>query len=272
MIIAIPTGNLYKIYPRSNRYYIKPNNICKELVVYGTNLESNVNIPIYTNIVKSIVNIPNNLFYIIVGILLTDGYIEYLSKKKLDKKLDININSRFRLKQSINHSEYLIYVFQLLSHYCISYPKLKIDKANGKSYTQLEFTTRSLPCFTVLRRIFYKGRIKIVPNNLYDLLNYESLAHIIICNSSFVKGGGLILNLQSFKVKELILIINVLKIKFDLNCILHKSRDSYSIYIRVESVKRLYTHINKYILPSIKYKFDYKLIQKYDYFYNNYIK
>lgn len=93
-----------------------------------------------------------------------------------------------------------------------------------------------------------------------------------MCDGSFIKGGGLNLNLQSYLIKELILIINILKIKFDLNCTLHKSRNSYTIYIRVESIKRLYTHINKYILSSIKYKFHYKLIQKYDYYYNNHIK
>lgn len=262
IIIDIYKGNLYDIYPRSNRNYIQPNNINKELVVYGYNLESCVGIPLYTNIVKHIVGIPNNILYIITGILLTDGWIDYLSKKDLDKKTIIEINCRFRLKQSIIHSEYLIYVFILLSHYCISYPKIKIAKVKGKSYNQLEFYTRSLPCFTILRYIFYNGRVKIVPNNLYDLLNYESLAHIIICDGSFVKGGGLYLNLQSFLTKELIFIINILKIKFNLNCLLHKSRNKYLIYIRVESVKRLFPIIYKYILPSIRYKFDIILWQK----------
>jgi len=264
-------GNLYKIYPKSNRFYIKPNNICKELVVYGTNLESNITKPIYTKIVKSIVNIPNNILYIIVGILLTDGTIEYNSKKNIHNKNIIDINSRFRLKQSINHSEYLIYVYQLLSHYCISPPKLKIDKLNNKSYSQLEFYTRALPCFTILRKHFYNGRIKIVPNDLYNLLNYESLAHIIMCDGSFVKGGGIYLNLQSFKLKELIFIMNIFKIKFNLDCTLHKSRNSYLIYIKIKSVKYLYPYIYKYIVPSIKYKFDKKLTIKYDYYYKNVI-
>lgn len=266
-------GDLYKIYPRSNRFYIKPNNICKELVLYGTNLESNVNKSNYTSIVKSIVNIPNNILYIIVGILLTDGTIEYCSKRNNISITDnININSRFRLKQSLKHSEYLIYVYQLLSHYCISPPKLKIAHLNGKSFAQLDFYTRALPCFTILKKHFYKGRVKIVPNDLYDLLNYESLAHIIMCDGSFVKGGGIYLNLQSFNLKQLIFILNILKIKFNLDCTLNKSRSSYIIYIKVKSVQKLYPYIYKYIVPSIKYKFDYKLNIKYDYYYNNVIK
>lgn len=263
-------GSLLDIYPRSNRNYIKPNNINKELVVYGSNLESCVGMPIYTSIVRQIVGIPNNILYIITGILLTDGWIDYMSKKNLDIKTIIEVNCRFRFKQSMNHSEYVIYVFILLSHYCISYPKIKVAWVKGKPYNQLEFYTRSLPCFTVLRKIFYKGssppplrggvatfgRVKIVPNNLYDLLNYESLAHIIICDGSFVKGGGLYLNLQSFLIKELIFIINILKIKFNLNCLLHKSRHQYLIYIRVASVKKLFPIISKYILPCIRHKFD----------------
>ena len=248
-------GNLYEIYPRVNKNYIKPNNIIKDLVVYGSNLETGVGLPQYTNIIKQIVNIPNNIIYIIVGIVLTDGWIEYSSKKDLDKKDILNINSRFRFKQSIIHSEYVIYVFILLSHYCKSIPKLKLARVKGKTYSQLEFYTRALPCFTILRHIFYKGRVKIVPENLYDLLNYESLAHIIMGDGSYSKGGGLTLNLQSFLVKELIFIINILKIKFNLDCLLHKSRHQYAIYIRVKSVNILYPKIKIYILPSIIYKF-----------------
>lgn len=264
-LIIMPDINnisVYKIYPRSKINYIQPNNNIKSITIYGLNLLSNINKPQYTQIVRNIVNIPNNILYILVGILLTDGHISYQSKINIDKKLINNINSYFILKQSIIHSEYLLYVFILLQHYCISGPKLKIDTVKGKKYTQLYFKTISLPCFTILRHHFYNGRIKIVPINLYDLLNYESLAHIIICDGSQIykksnkNMGGIKLNLQSFSCKELIFIINILKIKFNLDCTLHKSRSSYTIYINTKSIKLLYPHIKKYIVPSIQYKFN----------------
>lgn len=252
--------NYYNKYNNNNnKYYIINNNI-KDLVIYGLNLESNVNKPNFLKDIINIINIPNNLLYIIVGILLIDGQINYSSKKNLDNKNIIDINCKFKLKLSIKNKEYLIYVYKLLEHYCISIPKLKKDIKRGKEYLKLEFYTRSLPCFTLLRKHFYKGRIKIVPNDLYDLLNYESLAHIIICNSSFIKNKGIYLNILSFLLKEIIFIINIFIIKFNLNCTLHKlNNNNYIIYIKFKSIKLLYNNIKNYILPSIKYKFYYKL-------------
>ena len=103
----------------------------------------------------------------------------------------------------------------------------------------------ALPCFSLLRYKFYDHRIKIIPDDIYDYLNYESLAHMIMCDGSF-SSKGLTLNLQSFTLKELILLLNVLKIKFDLDCTIHKSRHQYVLYIRVKSVNKLYKNIYKY--------------------------
>lgn len=230
--------NLIKIFKKSNPNYIKPNIICKKLVIYGTNLESNIDNNKYTSIVSYMINIPNSFLYIMTGIILSDGNINIITKNKKKKEgIITTTNSRLYLKQSINHSEYLLYVFNLLSHYCISIPKLKKSYLKGKLFYALEFYTRSLPCFTLLRNIFYIGRIKIIPiskeynslhyNNInydiYDLINYESLAHIIMGDGAFQKGGGITLNLQNFKLIELVHLINVLKVKFDLDCTIHKS-------------------------------------------------
>lgn len=254
--------NLYDLFPRSSREYIKPNNIEKRVVIYGYNLESTLGYKKYTSIVSYMVNIPNNILYPLIGILLSDGSIKTKSgDKKIKEGLKTTINSRFYLKQSLNNAEYLLYAYNLLSHYCISPPKLKKAYLKGKLYYAIEFYTRSLPCFTLLRNKFYNGRIKIIPNDIYDWINNESLAHIIMCNGSFKKGGGIILNLQSFTLKELIFFINVLYIKFGLDCTLYKSRNQYIVYIKVNSVRKLFKEIKPFIVPSMIYKFNKKLYE-----------
>jgi len=255
-------GNLLQIFPRSNNHYVKENNKCKSIVIYGSNLESLVSLPKFTSIVSYMINIPSNILSPLVGILLSDGYIEFKSRKILNSgklrnnngKLYSKINSRFRFKQSIIHSEYLFSVFNILSPYCISYPRLVKTRINRKDFHGIEIITRALPCFTLLRSMFYCGRNKIIPKYIYELLTYEGLAHIIMGDGSF-KHKGIILNLQSYSLKDLILFINVLNFKFNLDCTLHKSRNQYSIYIKVESCRKLYPKLKNYIVPSMRYKF-----------------
>lgn len=246
---------------KNKKYYIEPNRKCKSLVIYGSNLETTIHEKKYSKIITYYINIPHDILYMLVGIILTDGYIEKKSKNK-NKETKFIVNSRFGLKQSLKHVEYVLSVFNRINHYCTSVPKfIKTKSANGNIYYGVELKTRSLPCFTLLKNHFYNGRIKIIPSDLYDLLNYESIAHMIMSDGSFMKGGGIIIHLQAFTLKELIFLLNILKIKFNLDCTLQKNRNQYVLYIGIKSIKLLYPKIKQYIIPSMKYKFDYKLQQ-----------
>ena len=92
------------------------------------------------------------------------------------QKQNLGGKARLFLKQSLARIEYLLFVFMILQHYCKSYPKLVKTQIKGREFYGIEITTRAIPCFTQLRDIFYRGRIKIIPENLYDLLTYEGLA------------------------------------------------------------------------------------------------
>ena len=59
-------------------------NKCKSLVIYGCNLESAVNLPKFTSIVSYMIGLPNNILSPLIGIILSDGYIEYKSRKTLN--------------------------------------------------------------------------------------------------------------------------------------------------------------------------------------------
>ena len=140
------TLNLLERFPRSNKIYLPSNKICKELVIYGSNLSSTVSYPPYTSIVRHMVSIPFNLQSLIIGILISDAWLQI-------NKVG---NTRLFFKQSLNKSEYLFSVFNKLSHYCSAYPYITKTKLNGKIFYGIAFTTRSYPCFTEFYNIFYE--------------------------------------------------------------------------------------------------------------------
>jgi LAGLIDADG DNA endonuclease family len=57
-------------------------------------------------------------------------------------------------------------------------PQSKIVKDNRtkKIYSSISFMTMQLPCFNVFKEIFYVLNVKIVPNNIYELLTPRGLA------------------------------------------------------------------------------------------------
>lgn len=229
--------NVYDIFPIANRFYLEPNTQINTLVIYGSNLLSTVSYPKYTSIVRFITNIAPNKYSIFIGLILSDAWLEI-------NKIG---NVRQGFKQSLKNINYFFYVFNSLSHYCSSYPGTNKDNC-------LYLVTRTYPCMTEFYNIFYKNKIKIVPENLYDLLTYEVQAHWI-CGDGTYKTSGMIIQTDCFSLKEVIFILNILTIKFDLKCSIHFHRGNPILYISSKSIKRIYPKLSKYIPISMRYKF-----------------
>jgi hypothetical protein len=194
--------------------------------------------------------LPNYIQGVIVGLLLSDAWLQ---------KQNVTGQARLGFKQGFVHLSYALEVFFLLSHYFKSYPQVIWSQFKGKAYPALTMTSRSLACFTELYEIFYVvgangKRLKVVPADIYNLINIQALAHWIAGDGSYVKGGGLYLQTQSFTIIDNIRLMNVLTIKFQCVCTLHMQRGLPIIYVSSKSVQRLFPLLLPHMSTSMLYK------------------
>jgi hypothetical protein len=68
------------------------------------------------------------------------------------------------------------------------------------------------------------------------------------------KNSGVKIALNCFTKKEGELLINFLKLKYNLDCSLHKNRNQYQLYIKKDSMNRLINLVLPYFHFSMLYK------------------
>lgn len=148
-------------------------------------------------------------------------------------------------------------MFNQLSHYCISVPSLTTSTRAGKLSYGLQFFSRSLPCFTELYSLFYPNKTKVIPANIYDLLTPVALAHLIMGDGE-ARTAGLVLCTNSFSVQDVVRLMNVLNIRYGLECLLRLKKQNkkieYLIYMRQSSMPILRSIVTPYLHPSMYYK------------------
>jgi len=111
-----------------------------------------------------------------------------------------------------------------------------------------------MPCITELHNQFYKNKTKIVPLDIYNLLDPIALAYLI-CGDGSVSKHGLILCTDSFPIIDIVRLINVLIIKYNLECTLKYHTPTHPrIYIREKSINLLRSIVKPYIHSSMGYK------------------
>jgi len=200
----------------------------------------------YTKLVSSMVKLSNYNKSIIIGLLLSDGWLTFASKT--------NKNARLGFKQTVNNAYYVLFIFNELSHYC-SYPYYAESKRSGKVHYNLGFFTRGLPCFTELHPLFYINNVKIIPEDIYNLLTPVALAHLIMGDGGF-KSKGIYICTDSYTIQDTVRLMSVLIIRYDLKCTLHKASNEqgYRIYISRNSLYKVKKLVKSYFIPSMYYK------------------
>jgi ubiquinol-cytochrome c reductase cytochrome b subunit len=232
-----------------NRYlFIKSNTFqIKELTSYLD--KRNFHIPGKIHSHKRIGPHNIDILQIMLGTLLGDSHLEKRSK---------GIGTRLILEQTSRNVEYLMwlhYQFCLRGYCTEKKPKLfrRIMK-NNTVYYGYKFNTFTFSSLNWLHELFYEEGIKHIP--IIFLSEYISPLTLAIwfmddgskLNSSFK------IATNCFELNELVLLCNLLKIKYNLDCSLHKDKSSWTFYIKKSSAQNFANLIEPHMINSMKYK------------------
>lgn len=113
-----------------------------------------------------------------------------------------------------------------------------------------------MSCFTELHSLFYVNKVKIIPDNIYDILTPVALAHVIQ-GDGYRWRHGLVLCTDSYPVSDIVRLMNVLIIKYRFECTLrYHTPTQPRIYIKECSMPILRNLVRPYMVKSMLYKID----------------
>jgi hypothetical protein len=142
----------------------------------------------------------------------------------------------------------------------LQYTKTLIS-TEGTEYSGYEFNTFTFRSFNWIHRMFYNNGKKVIPGNIYEYLTPLALAVWIMDDGCIANSGIRVATnraTNSFKVKELQLLQDVLKSKYNLETTIKNIyiKDQYSIYIKIQkkSVNNLRNIVGPYIHFSMLHK------------------
>lgn len=162
-----------------------------------------------TNLERNILQLTPRARSIIIGILLSDGWMVKNG----------HWNPRLGLKQSVKNFPYLWQTYNELAYLCSGPLYESKNRNRGKTFYSWSFQTRQLSCLMEINNLFYVGanvkgkRIKTIKPDLFFYLDYITLAHWMQGDGSR-RNKGVTLVTHGFSLKEVILLVNILIIKF----------------------------------------------------------
>ena len=176
-----------------------------------------------------------------------------------DSCLEVNgLNVRLKVDHNPNQKQLTEWIFQEFKEFCLKGPYSldQFDSRTKKFYHHYRFSTLSKPVFNNFYSIFYSKRRKIVPKDIKRLLvNPLSLA-VWYMDDGFRRRDckSLYLCTSAYTDKEHLLLLEVLKMNFNIDAKVHFAAGNARIYIPASSAKQFCNLVKDYVLEDLSYK------------------
>lgn len=190
----------------------------------------------------------------LIGTILGDGNVRFVAR---------NREASLIVDHSLAQKDYVLWKYGIMNGWVLTEPKelnRRYHKDRSKTLKSFRFSTISHPTLTSLYNIFYRNGIKIIPENIGEVLTSPFSLAAWFMDDGNKNHQAVFLNTQQFSLAEQERLRKCLLKNFDLESSINKhwvfnGRQLYRIRISTESTKKLYDLVKDFILPSMLYKF-----------------
>jgi len=202
----------------------------------------------YSNEYKNNQELSQYQFQALIGLTLGDAHV---------KRRNQNYNTSICFEQSLAHEPYLFYLYGMFKNLVATAPmspKRKPHKVTGKIYPSLKFSTLSFPFLNVFHELFYTKGIKMIPINISDYFTEISFAFWIM-DDGVKAAGALKICTESFTYSDILILIDMLKTKFDIQSSPQKRGViGWRIYIPRTQMGKVRNLVKPHMHPEMIYK------------------
>lgn len=202
----------------------------------------------YSNEYKDNQELSQYQFQALIGLTLGDAHV---------KRKNLNYNTSICFEQSLAHEPYLFYLYGMFKNLVATSPmspKRKPHKVTGKIYPSLKFSTLSFPFLNVFHELFYTNGIKMIPLNISDYFTEISFAFWIM-DDGVKAAGALKICTESFTYSDILILIDMLKTKFDIQSSPQKRGViGWRIYIPRTQMDKVRNLVKPHMHPEMIYK------------------
>lgn len=191
-------------------------------------------------------------FDVIIGSLLGDARLECRSKGIRV----FPITARLRIQQSEKQKDYVFWKCQILNDFVSRGPrKIMVwhDKKRNKYHYSWYFHTKSSEGFGLLHQYFYRNEVKILPENIFELITPRALAIWFMDDGSNTK-ESLVLNTHCFPRTDQLRVIRFLRDRYNVVATLVKDRSKLKIRIGKSEYQKFINLVKPFVIPSMNYK------------------
>jgi len=197
-------------------------------------------------------NLPQELHSILIGLMLSDGSL-YRSSP--------TANVRFELSFGEKYKELAFHIGEMFNDYMSNPVKSVEIKGKNKDYINYRLKTKTLPVFNSYFDMFYKSTelnkfVKIVPENIFDLIDPIVLAYLIQGDGNYDKSRNRVrIYTNSFSKQEVENLALAINTRLSIYTgVLHDRKDQWILTIGAKELKFCREITIKYFHPTMLYR------------------